>query len=80
VEDVDHRSQAALEAVAPLDELQTRLWEHLDEVYAEAVEASESSRALQSQAAQQARRSLELFREAQDTLAEIRKRRSALLT
>jgi hypothetical protein len=80
VEGHDHTSQATLDAVAPLDELRTRLWEHLDEVYAQAVEASESSRALHEQAHQQARRSRELFREAQERLAEIRKRRSGRLT
>jgi hypothetical protein len=71
-----HTNQAAPGPVAPLDEIQTLLWAHLDEVYASAIEASESSRALQAQAAQQARRSRELFREARETLAEIRKRRA----
>ena len=76
----EHTSQAGLDAVAPLDEVRTLLWKHLDEVYALAIEASESSRALQAQAHQQAIRSRELFREAQETLAEIRKRRSTPLT
>jgi hypothetical protein len=80
VEGGDHISQAAQNAVAPLDEVRTLLWEHLDEVYALAVEASASSRTLQAQALQQARRSRELFREAQETLAEIRRRRAAPLT
>ena len=65
-------------AVKSPDEVQTLLWELLDEVYAAAVDASEASQALQAQAAQQARRSRELFREARETLAEIRTRRAHL--
>lgn len=64
--------------VKSVDELQALLWEHLDEVYAAAVDASEASQALQAQAAQQARRSRELFREARETLAEIQARRASL--
>jgi hypothetical protein len=80
VEGVDRPSEAAPDAAAPLDELQTLLWARLDELYAEAVYASESSQALQAQAAHQAQRSRELFRQARETLAEIRRRRDARRT
>ena len=62
---------------ATTNELQTVLWARLDELYAQAVEASDSSRTLQAQAAQQARNARELFREARQTLAEIQRRRCA---
>jgi hypothetical protein len=70
-------AQIGLRQGEPSDELQTVLWARLDELYSLAVEASESSRALQAQAAQQARHSRELFREARQTLAEIMRRRGA---